>query len=642
MTKLVRALIGAAPIAFAAAAFAQQPASNSMPQPVAIPQTPPPVDEPYPGGTIRLVVDATDVVRGIFNVTETIPVAQPGPLRLLYPKWIPGTHSPTGPISKIAGIGFTGGGRTLAWSRDKYDVTAFVVDVPAGVRSVTATFQFLSPTTKAQGSVVMTPDMLNLDWGTTSLYPAGHFVRRILVQPTAIYPRGWKSATALAPGLSGDRVDYPVTDYETLVDSPTLAGRNMRSELLAPGVRLDIAADRPDQLAATPAQIDAHKRLVQQAVKLFGAQHYDHYDFLLWLSDTMSGQGLEHHRSSEDGTGADYFTDWDASTPARNLLPHEFTHSWDGKFRRGADLWTPDYRTPMGDELLWVYEGQTQYWGYVLQARSGLVSKQDTLDALAMTAAYYQNTPAKGWRAVVDTTNDPTIAQRGAKAWTSYQWSEDYYEAGKLVWLEADQLIREKTAGRKSLDDFARAFFGMRDRDWGVLTYRFEDVVQTLNGVMPYDWATFLRTRIYAPNPKAPLDWISRGGYRLVYTDKATAYWKAYDTERKITNLNYSIGLTMGKDGAIAQVFWGGPAFQAGVTNGSKLIAVNGRDYSKDGLLAAITSAKGTNQPIQLLIEQNDQFRTVDVKWNGGLRYPHLDKVGKGEGGLDRLLAPKA
>ena len=645
MTYLARVLAGAAPLALLIglpAAHAAQPATNSLPQPLSITDTiPAPKDVPYPGGTIQLAVDATDVTRGIFSVKETIPVADAGKLTLLFPKWLPGNHSPTGQVSKMAGLIITADGKTIPWMRDTVDVYAFHVDVPAGAKSIVASFQYLSPTTGNQGRIVTTPDMLSLQWDCVALYPAGHFVRQIPFQASVTYPKGWKSATALAPGLSGDTVTYPTVDFETLIDSPAIAGRNMVSHELTPGVRLDIAADRPNQLTATPAQIDAHKRLVEQAVKLFGAQHYDHYDFLLTLSDNLGGEGLEHHRSSEDGTDADYFTDWDSSVAARNLLPHELTHSWDGKYRRPADLWTPDYRTPMQDTLLWVYEGQTQYWGYVLQARSGLASKQDMLDALASTAAYYQNTPAKAWRTVEDTTHDPIIAQRRPKAWTSYQWSEDYYEAGKLVWLDADQLIREKTGGKKSLDDFARAFFGMRDRDWGVLTYRFQDVVDTLNSVMPYDWASFLNERIYAVKPEATLGWIARGGYKLDYQDKPTGYWKSREKDRKISDYSYSIGLVIGKEGAISSVFWDSPAFKAAITAGSKLVAVDGRAYDKDLLNSVITAAKGGTQPIHLLVKQGDAYRDVAVQWNGGLRYPTLVKVAKGEAGLDKLLAPK-
>lgn len=645
MTYLTRALAGAAPLALMiglAPAQAMQPATNSLPQPVAITDTIPAAkDVPYPGGTIQLVVDATDVTRGIFTVKETIPVAQAGKLTLLFPKWLPGNHSPSGQVSKMAGLVITADGKTIPWVRDTVDVYAFHLDVPEGTKSIEAHFQYLSPTAGNQGRIVTTPDMLSLQWDCVALYPAGYFVRQIPFQASVTYPKGWKSATALAPGLSGDTVTYPAVDFETLVDSPAIAGRNMVSHELTPGVRLDIAADRPDQLIATPEQIAAHKRLVEQAVKLFGAQHYDHYDFLFTLSDNLGGEGLEHHRSSEDGTDADYFTDWDTGISARNLLPHELTHSWDGKYRRPADLWTPDYRTPMQDTLLWVYEGQTQFWGYVLQARSGLDKKQDILDALASTAAYYQNSPAKDWRTVEDTTHDPIIAQRRPKGWTSYQWSEDYYEAGKLVWLDADQLIREKTGGKKSLDDFARAFFGVNDRDWGVLTYRFQDVVDTLNKVMPYDWAGFLNDRIYAVKPDATLGWIARGGYKLSYQDKPTAYWKAREKARESSDYSYSIGISIGKEGAINGVFWNSPAFKSGITAGSKLVAIDGRAYDKDLLKSVITAAKGGTQPIHLLVKQGSEYRDVAVQWNGGLRYPTLEKVGKGETGLDQLLAPK-
>ena len=372
MLALHRIALGVAPALLAGAAHATlQPAGNSLPQPVSITDTiPAPRDVPYLGGTIRLAVDATDVTRGVFSVKEVIPVAGVGDrLTLLLPKWLPGTHSPTGQISKIAGIAFAVDGKPIAWVRDTVDVYAFHLDLPAGAQAVTATFQYLSPTKSDQGRIVATPDMLSLQWDCVALYPAGWFVRQIPISASVRYPQGWRSATALAPGLSGDSVTYPTVDFETLVDSPTIAGRSMASHELAPGVRLDIAADRPDQLVATPDQLAAHKRLVEQAVKLFAAQHYDHYDFLFTLSDTLGGEGLEHHRSSEDGTDADYFTDWENNAPARNLLPHEFTHSWNGKFRRPADLWTPDYRTPMQDTLLWVYEGERRYWDDVVQAR---------------------------------------------------------------------------------------------------------------------------------------------------------------------------------------------------------------------------------------------------------------------------------
>jgi len=430
--------------------------------------------------------------------------------------------------------------------------------------------------------------------------------------------------------------------FDLLDKSPVFAGRYRRTETLADGVRLNVFADRPEQLAIGPDVLASHRTLVTQAVKLFGAQHYDHYDFLLAVTDRLGGIGLEHHRSSENSGDGDFFTNWKNSVAGHDLLPHEYTHSWNGKFRRGADLWTPDYRQPMQDSLLWVYEGQTQFWGYVLAARSGLLSKEDTLGALALTAATYDTRVGRTWRPLIDTTNDPVMADRPPLAWRSWQRSEDYYSEGQLVWLDADSLIRQQTGGRKSLDDFARAFFGINDRDYGEVTYTFDDVVATLNGVMPYDWAGFLRQRLDKTSERAPLDWIARGGYRLTYTDTPTAYFKAAESDRKITDLTYSIGLVIGKGSKATAVQWDGPAFQVGITVGSEILAVNGRSYSDDIIKDAIKAAKGGTRPITLLIKQGDIYRSVDLQWNGGLRYPRLERAGTGASTLDALLAPRS
>jgi predicted metalloprotease with PDZ domain len=396
-------------------------------------------------------------------------------------------------------------------------------------------------------------------------------------------------------------------------------------------------ADRPELLAATPEQIEKHRELVRQADKLHGARHYNHYDMLLALSDRMGGIGLEHQRSSENGTDPEYFTEWAKNAPARNLLPHEYNHSWDGKYRRPADLWTPNLNVPMRDSLLWVYEGQDQYWGYVLGARSGLVTKQQTLDALAMTAATYSvGRPGRQWRSVEDTTNDPIIAGRRPIPWTSWQRSEDYYSEGQLVWLDADTLIREKTGGKKSLDDFAKLFFGVNDGAWQQpLTYTFEEVAATLNKVMPYDWAGFLDKRLRQVAPEFPLDGIARGGYRLVYTETPTDYWKDNETSRKTTDLTYSLGVALNREGKLTSVLWESPAFKAGLTVGDQILAVNGIAYGADGLKEAITRAKG-GEPISLIVKDGDHFRVVAIDYRGGLRYPRLERV---EGTPDRLTA---
>ncbi|HET7316244.1 MAG TPA: peptidase M61, partial [Sphingomicrobium sp.] len=464
-----RAALAALLSSFLASAAAAQivPPQNSKPLATAkIDTIPAPKDIAYPG-TMQLTVDASDVTRAIFKIHQHVPVPGPGDFVMLYPKWLPGHHSPSGQINKIAGFRATANGQELKWVRDDLDVYAFRVDVPAGVNAIDIDFQYVSPTAGNQGRIVATPDMASIQWIANSMYPAGYYVRDIPVQASVIVPPGWKVATALRPGgQTATRIDYPVTSYEILMDSPLIAGAHYRAIPLSPDVTLDVIADNEQELAATPEQIAAHKRLVDQAVKAFGAQHYDHYNFLLTISNNLGGSGLEHHRSSEDGVGRGYFTEWDKMLRDRNLLPHEYTHSWNGKYRRGADLWTPDFRTPMQDSMLWVYEGQTQFWGYVLGARSGMLSKQDTLDAIAATAASYSlGTPGRTWRPLIDTTNDPIIAQRAPQPWRSWQRSEDYYSEGQLIWIDVDRIIREQSGGKRSIDDFAKAFFGVRDRD---------------------------------------------------------------------------------------------------------------------------------------------------------------------------------
>jgi predicted metalloprotease with PDZ domain len=430
-------------------ALGQVPPLNTRPEPTAkIDTIPASRDVPYPG-TMQLTVDASDVTRGIFRIRQHVPVPGPGDLVMLYPKWIPGGHSPRGDIRNITGFRPSANGRALDWVRDDLDVTAFHIKVPQGVTAIDLDYQYVSATEPAQGRTVATPDMASIQWISNSMYPAGYFVRQIPVQASVIVPGGWKVATALRPSAtSANRVDYPVTTYEILVDSPLIAGAHHRRIALTSDVALEIVADNEEELAAKPEHIAAHQRLIDQAVKLFGAEHYDHYDFLLTISDNLGGIGLEHHRSSENGVKRGYFTQWDNVLRDRNLLPHEYVHSWNGKYRRGANLWTPDYRTPMQNELLWVYEGQTQFWGYILGARSGMLSKQDTLDAIAATAATYSTgTPGRAWRPLVDTTNDPIISSRAPQPWRSWQRSEDYYSEGQLIWIDVDRIIRQQSRG---------------------------------------------------------------------------------------------------------------------------------------------------------------------------------------------------
>lgn len=621
----------------ASAAMAQVPAGNSAPvaQAPFVNTIPDAVDTPYPG-TIKLMVDATDTDRGIFRVKETIPVAKAGPMALLFPKWLPGAHNPRGEIEKLAGLVIRANGQILPWTRDPEDVFAFHIDVPAGTQVLDVEFQFLSATKPDQGRIAVTPTMISLQPNSVSLYPAGYYTRQIPIQMTATFPAGWTAAGAVPAQASGSTYTYDTTNYEILVDSPILAGKYGKVFPLTPQVKLNVFADNAAELNAKPEQIAAHTRLVEQAVKTFGAQHYDHYEFLLSISDQLGGIGLEHHRSSENGVTPGYFTEWDAGPGRRNLLPHEFTHSWDGKFRRGADLWTPDFRTPMRNSLLWVYEGQTQFWGYVLQARSGMVSKQDTLDQYASILAIYDTAPARQWRNLVDTTNDPIISSRKPKGWTSWQRSEDYYNEGLMVWMEVDAMLRQKSNGTKSIDDFAKAFFGIRNGDWGEVTYTFDDVAATLNRIVPYDWATFLNRRITETGQPAPIQGFAMNGYKLVYTDQPTPTFK--QGEKNSTNVSYSLGMIVSNSGEVTSSIWDSPAFKAGIDVGTQIQAVNGEAYSGDRLKAAIVAAKDSAHPVKLVIKNQDRFRDVTLSYTGGPRYPRLEKVGTGETGLDRLL----
>ena len=598
---------------------------------------PPPLDQPYPG-TIVLKVDATNLSQQIFRVKMSIPVA-PGALTMLYPQWIPGNHGPIGPLTQLAGLKFSGNGKPIEWVRDPVQVHAFHLTVPAGVATLEAEYQFLSPLDKAQGRNTMTSEMLGVQWPSVTLYPAGYNSRRITVQPSLTLPAGWQYGSALETAArNGDEVVFKPLDLETLVDSPLFAGRYFKRIDLDPGAKvpvfLDIVADNAESLEAKPEQIAAHRALVKQAAKLFGSHHYNHYDFLFALSDDFGGIGREHHQSSENGVKPGYFTEWAKGEGGRDLLAHEYTHSWDGKFRRPAGQDVPNFNVPMQNELLWVYEGQTQYWGKVLSARSGLISEKGTLDGIAAAAAAYDNVQGRAWRAMQDTVNDPIINMRRPLGWGNWQRSEDYYVEGMLIWLDIDTKIREMSGEARSLDDFAKAFYGINDGSFVPAFYTFGDVVAALNKVQPFDWAPFLRTRLDGHASGAPLDGLARAGWKLVYTDTPSDYSKWADEERKSTDFSYSLGFAVKQDGGVAAVQWDGVAFRAGLAANSSIVAVNNRAYKAEVLKAAVKAAKDGKAPIELLVKQGANYRTIALDSHGGLRYPHLERIA---GSKDRL-----
>ncbi|HEX6880927.1 MAG TPA: peptidase M61 [Terriglobales bacterium] len=603
------------------------------------------MDKAFPG-TIALSVDLTNVNARVLNVHETIPVNS-GEIVLLYPQWLPGTHSPSNAIGRLAGLTATVEGKSIAWTRDRVNMWAFHLTVPkAGTLELN--FQFLAPIDPRQGRI--SDKFADLTWNSVLLYPAGYFARRIQFAPELKLPVNWQLATALdVKSQNGNVVQFKDTTLNTLVDSPVYAGINYKRVDISTGpdnvVYLDLFADKPEQLEFTPEQLQYHKNLSVQAQKLFNSHHYRRYHFLFSLSDTVGGKGLEHHESSEDGLRANYFTNWQAGVGGRALLPHEYTHSWNGKFRRPADLWTANFNEPMQNDLLWVYEGLTDYYGNVLTARSGLRTLEQAHDDLADIAAEFEASPGRQWRSLVDTTNQPIISEHGAlqPTWSSWERGYDYYPESDFVWLDVDTKIRELSKGQKSLDDFARLFFGMNNGSFITVTYTFDDLVKALNTVQPYDWAGLLRTRVYEVEPQVPLDGITRGGYRLIYNDTEPE-WQRHADRSRGTSFATSLGFAVRgeeKNGAtISQVRWNSPAFKAGIVPDMQLVGVNDQAYSVDTLRAAIVAAEKSTEPIKLLMKRDDSFFTVSLDYHGGLRYPHLEKVGSGASLLDEILAP--
>jgi predicted metalloprotease with PDZ domain len=621
-------------------------AAQSSPGPQPIPLPPPiatPLDTPYPG-IITLLADVTDTAHRVIDVHETIPV-ESGALTLLYPEWIPGTHSPTGPISKMAGLVITANGKRIDWTRDPVDVFAFRLNVPQDVKTLNVNFQFLAPVKPNEGRISFSSNFVDLSWNTVALYPAGHFSRQIHYAPSIKLPEGWKFATALeVKSQKGSEVHFQETTFNTLVDSPLYAGVNYERVDLSTGpdnrVYLDVFADKPSELVMTPEELQVHKNLAVQAQKLFASHHYDHYDFLFSLSDIVGGEGLEHHQSSEDGTRANYLTDWAAGVAGRDLLAHEYTHSWDGKFRRPAGLWTPSFDVPMQDKLLWVYEGMTQYYGYVLTARSGMRTPEQTRDLMAAIAAGFEISKGRDWRPMVDTTNQPTISQRTPVSWVSWQRPEDYYTEGLLIWLDADTRIRELSNGQKSLDDFAKLFYGIDNGSYITKTYTFDDVVAALNTVQPYDWATFLRTRVFDLAPQVPENGFTQGGYKLVYNDNQPD-WQKHEESPRGTSFATSLGFSVQADGSLGSVWWDSLAFKAGIAPNMQILGVDDQAFSVAALREAILAAEKSKEPIKLLLKHPDeQLTTVALDYHGGLRYPHLERVEGTPARLDSILAP--
>ena len=585
------------------------------------------------GPTVTIFVDATSAPRKIFHAKLKIP-ASPGDFTLYYPKWIPGEHAPDGPVVDLAGLKFTAGGKSLQWRRDLLDGFTIHVEVPASETEISAELDFLSPATFEGGFSAgssATDKMAVISWNQVLLYPKGWKSDDLTYVASLKLPANWKygtplpiASTAVANGET--QITFQPASLTTLVDSPVITGEFLKVVKLAddPPTEMDIAADSAAALAAPQEVWDHYRILVEQATKLFGAHHYRDYHFLLSLSDHVAHFGLEHHESDDSRIDERGLVDDTARKMAAGLLPHEYVHSWNGKYRRPADLATPDYQQPMQDDLLWVYEGLTQYLGEVLTARSSLLTPEQVRDNLAITAAALDHTPGRAWRNLQDTADAAPQLYFSPQAWHSWRRGADFYDEDLLNWLWADVIIRQQSKGKKTLDDFCHLFHGAPNTPPIVKPYTFDDVVAALNQVVPYDWRGFWTERLTNHGPGAPLGGIDGSGWKLVYDDVQSEMSHGGETNWHFVDLTYSIGINLREDGTITDTIEGMSAAQAGIGPGMKVIAVNGRKYSAEVLRDALKAGKSGTAALELLVENTDYYKTYKLDYHGGERYPHL------------------
>jgi predicted metalloprotease with PDZ domain len=579
--------------------------------------------------TVTIAVDATTAPRKIFHATLKIP-ATAGDLTLYYPKWIPGEHAPDGPVIDLAGLFFKANGQTLKWRRDTLDGFTIHVDVPAGVTEVDAALDFLSPATFEAGFSAgssATDKLAVISWNQLLLYPMGYKSDDINYSASLKLPDGWKFGTPLPiTSQTGNEINFATVSLTTLVDSPVITGEFLKVVPLAPDppTEMDIAADSAAALDAPPEVWDHYKNLVEQAQKLFGAHHYRDYHFLYTLSDHVAHFGLEHHESDDSRVDERALVDDTSRKLSASLLPHEYVHSWNGKYRRPYDLATPDYEQPMQDDLLWVYEGLTNYLGFVLTARSGLLTDAQDRDDLANTAAVLDHTPGRAWRNLQDTADAAPQLYFAPRAWESWRRDTDFYDEDTLNWLWVDVIIRQQSRNKKSIDDFCHLFHGAPSTGPMVKTYTFDDVVNALNQVVPYDWRGFWTERLTNHGPGAPLGGIEGSGWKVVYDENPSEMTSNAAGMYHIVPAAASIGLDLRDDGGIVDTIEGEVSAKAGIGPGMKVVAVNGRRFSPEVFRDAIKAAKGTTAPIDLLIENTDYYKTYKIDYHGGEKYPHL------------------
>ena len=601
---------------------------------------------------VKLEVDLREAPRRIFHAKMTFPV-KPGPLTLVYPKWNPGEHAPVGPIVDVTGVKFFANGNEVRWRRDPGDMFSFACEVPAGAETLDVQMDYLLPQEPAGTNVPSASAQLAvLMWNYVLFYPKDAKSDEVNFSAKLKIPAGWKFATALpVTKESSDSIEFETVSLTTLVDSPVLAGTYLKTYDLSPGQKpahkINIAADSAAMAEATPEEVTAWRQLVAETGALFGARHYRHYDFLLALTDHLQPNGLEHHESSDNRLPERTLHDADLMETQMDLLPHEFFHSWNGKYRRPAGLATPNYQEAMHDELLWIYEGLTQYYGVVLAARSGAWKPDALHEYMAATFARLDARPGRSWRDLEDTAISSQLLYSAREAGSSWRRPVDYYEESELIWLDADTLIRERTGGKKSLDDFCRAFHGGETGAPKLIPYTLDDIVAGLNAIAAYDWKKFFEERIHSHGPGAPLDGLKRSGWKISFNATPNEHVKSEEESGHVFNAEFSLGFTVHVPGGdnsdeIEEVLWGSPAAKAGLAAGMKLVAVNGRKWTPDILREAIQAAKGSSRPIELLTEDEEFYQAVKIEWHDGERYPHLEKIAGAGDVLSEIAKAKA
>ncbi len=610
---------------------------------------------------IQIAADLTDGPRKLYHAEIDLPVKS-GPLTLTTPKWIPGNHRPTGPVDDITGVVFTVDGKPLPWRRDDVNLYQFHLTIPKGVTTLHAHLDCIV-------TARISAKMAVLEWEKLLLYPANLPVKDIAIQPSVTVIKGWGIGTALSPlspdakgvvalptearryggALESSTTKYAPTTVEQLEDSPVISGEYFHEFPLAPEIKpahfIDVVSDSPEDSNLRPALLAEIANLVREADAAYASHHYNEYHFLLTLSNVAGGEGLEHGQSSDNGIGEKGFSDSKHQLAEADLLAHEFTHSWNGKYRRPFNLYQTDFEKDQQGSLLWVYEGGTQYLGNVLAARSGLKTQAQYRDMLAMSAAELDYKVGREWRPTEDTAIAASILRGGNPAWSNWKRGQDYYQEGELFWLDADTLIRKNTNNAKSLNDFERIFLGKGGNTGPLIVpYNREELIADLNQVMPYDWAAFMQQRIDQINPRADLAGIEQGGYKLVYTDKPSAAERTMSEAggRRSGSLNvwYSLGLRISGEGVISDVRWNSPADKARLAPGMKLVGVNGNVYSNDAVKEAVVKAKGTTEPIHLITQSDTFLATADIEYHDGMRYPHLERVEGTPAYLDDITKP--